>query len=351
MLGESSKPEDPTMHNTTAPSPLVDLTRGNEIESLHYGHYVVATPNGSIVEGTGNIHFVTYPRSALKPIQAIQLITSGAADAYRLENTQLSLACSSHWAEPFHVEAVSAWLTNISCTEDDLICGRDYPYDEAAREALLRQNVDRSRIFHNCSGKHAGFLTTCRHLSYDMRGYDAFDHPSQVRYRDDLSLVTGVDSGNYSWGIDGCALPAPALPMIDVARAMARLASPEKLPAPEASAINRLSNAITAAPAYFWGTASPCTDLIKITQGRIIAKIGAEGYMAAMVRDAGLGISIKITDGTRRAVTVALFGVLKKMDLLTSAEQAALKHHMIPPVFNSRGTIVGELRPSLVTFN
>ncbi len=338
------------MNSLLPPSPLVNVTRGDEIESLHYGHYTVASPDGSIVEGSGDIHLVSYPRSALKPIQALQLITSGAADAYGLEATHLSLACSSHWAEPFHVDAVSAWLDNLSCTEDDLICGQDYPYDEAAKQDLLRQNVKRSRLFHNCSGKHAGFLTTCRHLSHNIKEYDEFDHPSQVRYRQDLSLLTGTDADNYSWGIDGCALPAPALPMVDVARAMARLACPETLPAPEAGAINRLSEAITVAPEYFWGTAAPCTDLAKVTQGRIIAKIGAEGYMAAMIRDKGLGIAIKVSDGTRRAVTVALFGVLQKMGLLTASEQTALKNHITPHILNSRGTIVGYLQPSPETF-
>ncbi len=350
MPGEHGKLEDSIMNNPLSPSPLVNVTRGDEIESLHYGHYAVAAPDGSIVEGSGDIHFVTYPRSALKPIQALQLITSGAADAYGLESTHLSLACSSHWAEPFHVDAVSAWLADLSCREDDLICGRDYPYDESAKEALLRQNVDRSRVFHNCSGKHAGFLTTCRHLSHDITGYDEFDHPSQIRYREDLSLTTGVDAGSYSWAIDGCALPAPALPMVDVARAMARLASPATLPPPEAGAITRLCDAIAAAPTYFWGTAAPCTDLAQITQGRIIAKIGAEGYMAAMIRDKGLGIAIKVSDGTRRAVTVALFGVLQKMGLLTASEQTALKKHIMPSVLNSRGAIVGDLRPSPETF-
>ena len=339
------------MDTPPPPSPLVHVTRGDTVESLHYGHYAVAAPDGSIVEGSGDIHFVTYPRSALKPIQALQLITSGAADAYGLGDIHLSLACSSHWAEPFHVDAVSAWLTDLSCTEGDLICGQDYPYNEAAKEALLRQNVERSRVFHNCSGKHAGFLTTCRHLSHDIAGYDEFDHPIQIRYREDLSLVTGVDAGNYSWGIDGCALPAPALPLVDVAKSMARLACPETLPAPEAAAINRLSEAIATAPEYFWGTAAPCSDLAQVTHGRIIAKIGAEGYMAAMIRNRGLGIAIKVSDGTRRAVTVALFGVLQKMGLLTTLEQTALKNHIMPPVLNSRGTIIGDLRPSPETFS
>ena len=199
-VGEYRKLESPIMKNTRSPSPW--STWCEEMKSsLHYGHYTVATSDGSIVEGSGDIHFVTYPRSALKPIQALQLITSGAADAFGLGDTHLSLACSSHWAEPFHVDAVSAWLADLSCTEDDLICGRDYPLDEAAKESLLRQNVDRSRVFHNCSGKHAGFLTTCRHLSHDITGYDEFDHPIQIRYREDLSLVTGVDAGSYSWGM------------------------------------------------------------------------------------------------------------------------------------------------------
>lgn len=338
------------MSEPAPPVPLVDVTRGAATESIHYGHFVVAIPDGTITDGAGDPNFVTYPRSALKPIQALHLVESGAADAFRLEDKHLCLACSSHWAEPFHVDTVSAWLEDLSCEENDLVCGKDYPYDEDAKEALLRQNVDRSRIFHNCSGKHAGFLTTCRHLSYDIEGYDAFDHPSQKQYRENLCSLTGMDANGYNWGIDGCALPAPALPMNDVAHAMAKLSDPQGLPGDKGAAITRLCDAIAAAPEYFWGTGASCTELARVTEGRIIAKIGAEGYMAVIVRDKKLGISIKAVDGTRRAVIVALFGVLRKLQLLSREEQAALQRHITPPVLNSRGDAVGELRPSHETF-
>lgn len=338
------------MNPSVLPSPLVEVTRGNVIESIHYGHYAVAVPDGSIVEGSGNVDFVTYPRSALKLIQALQLVESGAADAYRLKNQHLSLACSSHWAEAFHVEAICKWLNNLSCTEDDLLCGRDFPYDEVAKEELLRQNGDRRKLFHNCSGKHAGFLTTCRHLSYDIDCYDTFQHPSQVRYREDLSLLTQTNADQYPWGIDGCSLPAPALPMGDVARAMAKLTSSKKISDSKFDAINRLCSAVAEKPEYFWGTKAPCTELAQITRGRLIAKIGAEGYMAVIVRDKGLGISIKVSDGSRRAVIVALFGVLKKLGLLKPREQNALQHHIKTPLTNTKGKIVGGLQPSLETF-
>jgi len=346
----SAAKKDKMMNNSVSPIPLVDVTRGGEIESLHFGHFTVATPDGSIVDGAGDERFVTFPRSALKPIQALHLVESGAADAYRLEDKHLCLACSSHWAEPFHVDTVSAWLEDLSCSETDLICGEDYPLDEGAKEALLRQNVERSRIYHNCSGKHAGFLTTCRHLSYDIEGYDAFDHPNQIQYRENLSSLTGKDADTYAWGIDGCALPAPALPMNDVARAMAKLADPSSLAGNRGEAITRLCDAIAATPEYFWGTGASCTELARVTKGRIIAKIGAEGYMVVIVRDKKLGISIKATDGTRRAVVVALFGVLQKLDLLTQEEKAALQHHITAPIKNSVGDVVGNVRPSSETF-
>ena len=137
------------------PSPLVHVTRGDTVESLHYGHYAGGT-RWIDCGGQRRYPFRDYPRSALKPIQALQLITWGRPTPLGLETSTSALACSSHWAEPFHVDAVSAW-PNDSCTEGDLICGQDYPYNEAAKEALLRAKCGRSRVFHRCSGKHAGF--------------------------------------------------------------------------------------------------------------------------------------------------------------------------------------------------
>lgn len=331
------------MTDLVAPAPLVEVTRNGVVESVHYGHVAVANYKGEILKGAGDVNTITYPRSAMKPIQALALIESGAAKAFNLDPKHICLACASHWGEPYHIETVRDWLIMIDCTEEDLTCGHDFPINVDEMEKILAGGGKRERIYHNCSGKHAGFLTLARHLGHDL-DYGNFDHPVQKTYRENLSILIDADADGLDWGIDGCTLPAPALPLGLMATAFARLSAPSVLDNAKKMAALTIFDAISQEPNYLWGTDGPGSDIVRLTRGRVIAKIGAEGYMAAADRQSGLGIALKISDGARRPVCVALIGVLEELGMLHDEEIKALDMHHRPPVANSGGEIVGELR-------
>ena len=325
---------------------LVEVLRGSTVESRHFGAAVVCDFKGNVVESWGNIERLIFPRSALKPMLAIHLIESGASDHYSLSDAELSMACSSHQGELIHQNLVESWLHRLGLTEENLACGPVLPEDTESAHKLLASGQHGSRIHHNCSGKHTGFLTTALHLHLPLDGYHLLEHPLQQLSIDILSDLAGVDLHQYPIAIDGCGLPAPTMPLIQLGRAMARFANPHDLSDVRAQAIYRLHEAITNEPLYIAGHGTVVTELNDVTNGAVLAKTGAEGILTAALPERGLGIALKIVDGSARARSVALLAILDYLDVLTDEEKTKLESHIRPNIVNSRGLIVGEIRPA-----
>ena len=204
------------------PNPiLVELTRGPIVESVHRGSVAVADSAGKIVFALGDLDTPVYPRSSLKPIQALPLVESGAADAFGIGDEEIALACASHSGEPMHTTRVAAWLSRIGCGESDLACGAHPSRYEPVAEEMIRRGEKPTRIFNNCSGKHTGFLSVARHWDIATKGYEHHDHPVQRAIAKALAELTGIDS-EFPWGVDGCAAPNFAVPLGAQARAFAR---------------------------------------------------------------------------------------------------------------------------------
>ncbi|MBY0429833.1 MAG: asparaginase, partial [Rhodospirillales bacterium] len=232
-----------------APDPvLVEITRGPIVESLHRGAVVVADANGVIVQAWGDPDQSIYPRSAIKPLQALPLIETGAADRFGLGLEEIALACASHGGEAAHVERVAAWLDRLGLGIEALECGAHWPSNIEAARALARAGGQPHAVHNNCSGKHAGFLTTALHLGEPLAGYIQRDHPVQRRVAETLSAITGIEAQHQPCGIDGCGIPTFALPLQAVATAMARLAAPDSLPPPRAEAARRIVAAMQTHP-------------------------------------------------------------------------------------------------------
>ena len=325
---------------------LVEVTRNGTVESRHFGAAVVCDFEGRVVESWGNIERLVFPRSALKPMLAIHLIESGASDHYSLSDAELSLACSSHQGELIHQELVESWLSRLGLTEDHLACGPVLPEDTERAHQLLASGQQGCRLHHNCSGKHTGFLTTALHLNLALDNYHLLEHPLQQLSMDILSDLAGVDLKQYPMGIDGCGLPAPTMPLIQLGRAMARFANPVGLSATRAQAIYRLHQAITNEPLYVAGHGTVVTELNDVTKGAVLAKTGAEGILTAALPALGLGIALKIADGSARARSVALLAILDRLDVLSDEDKHKLESHIAPTIVNSRGLTVGEIRPA-----
>lgn len=322
---------------------LVEITRGQPVESIHRGAIAIANADGHIVFSLGDIEALTYPRSSLKPIQALPLVESGAADAFGLSDEEVALACASHSGEPMHTERVAAWLARIGCTEADFACGPQPVRYEPVWQAMVRRGEQPTRIHNNCSGKHTGFLTVARHWDVATAGYERHDHPVQRAVAKALGELSGLES-ELPWGVDGCAAPNFALPLSSFARALAKLAAPDDLAEPRAGAARRIVRAMIAHPELVAGTGRACTILMRACAGRAAVKTGAEGVFAGIVPGAGLGIALKIDDGAGRAAETAMAALLDKLGLLGA--DAAAREILIAPVKNTRNAIVGERRPA-----
>ncbi|MBX6375931.1 MAG: asparaginase [Acetobacteraceae bacterium] len=326
---------------------LAEVWRGPAVESVHHGVAVIADAAGRIVQAWGDPGFVTFPRSSLKPFQAIGLVESGAADALGLSPEHLALACASHRAEDFQVSLVRDWLGRMELTEAALVCGPDLPRDARDQAALLRGGGGPARVFHNCSGKHCGFLAVARRLGAPTAGYDDPAHPAQRLYLDALSELLGRDAAGLARGVDGCGLPAFALSVGDMARAAARHAAAAVAAEARRDAIRRIHAAMRAHPDHLSGRDQPTSRIIRATQGRVLVKGGAEGFVLALVPDRGLGIAVKIADGASRAKMGVLAALLGRLGLLDAAEAEALCGAVEPPVLDSNGRAVGRIAITL----
>ncbi|MBS0471150.1 MAG: asparaginase [Proteobacteria bacterium] len=319
---------------------LVELTRGDLVESMHRGSIAVVDAKGHIRLALGDVTSPVYSRSSLKPMQAMVLAESGAADAYGLGNEEIALACASHSGEPMHTDRVAAWLERIGCTEGDLACGAHASRFEPVAEAMIREGRKPTRIFNNCSGKHTGFLTVARHWDIATEGYERADHPVQRA----VAKIVGelADTADLPYGIDGCAAPNFATSLTAFARAAARMADPSALDANRAAAARRILGAMIAYPELMSGTGRACATFIHAANGQAAVKTGAEGFFGGWIPGMGLGIALKIGDGASRASETVMAAILDKLGLLGEGARSLLRG----PVLNTRGAAVGERRPA-----
>ncbi len=333
--------------NGTAPV-LVEITRGAMVESRHRGHAAVVDADGGVVMAFGDAEAVIYPRSAIKPLQAIPLIESGAAQAYGLGDTEIALACASHGGEPRHVALITAWLSHVGLDVADLSCGAHWPMRRAAARALARAGQEPNAAHNNCSGKHAAMLTTARHLGELVEGYVDWAHPVQQRILGLIEQLAGLDLTNAPRGIDGCSIPVYGMPLGNLALAFARLADPAQLPPARAAAAGRVRAAMAAEAWLVAGTGRFCTEVIEATQGDAIVKTGAEGVYCAALPGLGLGVALKIEDGAARAAEIALAAILRRLEVIDAARAKCLADRLTAPRRNWNGIHVGDVRSTTV---
>jgi len=321
----------------TQPSPFTEIWRGPFLESVHSGHAVIYDDSGQLVEAWGDPDAVILPRSSSKMIQALPLITSGAADKAGLTTEQLALACASHQGAAIHTDRVGKWLDTLGLDDSAFRCGPQEPDDIPARNALIRAEESPCQIHNNCSGKHAGFLTLNQHLG---GGADYVDpsHPVQKACLDAFEEVTGETSPGY--GIDGCSAPNYACTLTGMARAMARYAA-----APEGSAEARLHQAMRLHPDLVAGETRACTELMRAMDGKVALKTGAEGFFIAILPDRKLGIALKAACGTTRAAECAIATLLVRLGALDANHPATLKRTNAP-ILNRRNIVTGEIKPA-----
>ncbi len=329
------------------PNPiLVDVSRGDMVESCHRGAAAVVDARGKLIAAWGDVERAVYARSAIKPLQALALVESGAAEHFKLGDEEIALACASHSGEPAHIECVMRWLGRIGLSADDLECGPHLPLNEQAATELLRAGNAVTRLHNNCSGKHAGFLTTALHLGQATRGYSHAEHPVQRYWQQLLSEMAETDLVRSPAGIDGCGIPVRGLSLRTTAAAMARLACPTGLTPARTAAARAVVHAMINTPLMVAGSGRFCTEVIRGASVPLIVKTGAEGVFTAALPGTGLGIALKIDDGAGRAAAVAIGAILVAVGALDETACKVLADHLKPPVRNRAGLIVGHMRPA-----
>jgi len=321
---------------------MVEVWRGPFLESMHRGHAVICDDTGQIVQAWGDPAAVVLPRSSSKMLQALPLITSGAAAAHDLTQAQLALACASHNAAAIHVDAVRGWLAHIGKCDDDFCCGPQEPRDIAIRDALIREGRAPDRVHNNCSGKHAGFLTLAKHLD---AGPDYVEpaHPVQVAVKDAFEEVTAETTPGF--GIDGCSAPNFASSLHGMARAMAFFAAAHDGAGTQSSAAAALTQAMVTHPELVAGEGRACTELMRACDGRMALKTGAEAFFIAIIPERKLGVALKIVDGGTRAAECAIAAILVRLGMLDPAHPAA-QTFLNAPIRNWDGLETGMIRPA-----
>jgi len=305
---------DPSPVPPNGEKPLeVCLIRGEAIESRHRVHALVCDPKGGVIYQWGNPKLSFFPRSSVKLIQAVSWVSEGIDKKWSLGPKELSIACGSHHGEESHIRTVEAWLKKMGLAEENLECGTHAPYDSQSAQDLWRAGKSPSQLHNNCSGKHAGLLMECRSKNWELKGYSSYDHPMQQKLRNILGRFFETDIHRAQWGIDGCGIPTYAITLEVLARAMARISDPSKLERDLGESVRTLNGAIGAQPTFMGGTESFCSQVVAETEGRVFAKVGAEGVYGAWIPQSGMGLAMKCEDGGSRATEVAMASVLREL--------------------------------------
>jgi L-asparaginase II len=326
---------------------LVEVLRGALVESRHTGAVAVVDTGGKPVLALGDVETPIYPRSAVKALQALPLVESGAADLFGLGPEELALACSSHSGEPGHVATATRMLSAAGLDASALKCGTHWPIHQPSAQALARSGGMAGAIHNNCSGKHAGFLCVACATGADRGHYTEPSHPVQRMVRYTLESLTGVPLAQDDCAIDGCSVPTWAVPLLSLARGFARFGTGVGLPSDRARAAARLRDACAAHPWHVAGTGRFCTQLMERFGARVFVKTGAEGVYCAALPEQGLGIAVKCDDGAGRAAEVMMAATLVRM-ARSITEAGELEPFARVTLRNWNGLEVGAVRPTQV---
>ena len=334
------------MADTFQHVPLVEVTRGDHVESLHYGSVAVVNTAGELIFSAGDPSFMTFTRSTLKPFQALPFLHADGPARFGFGPREIALLCASHSGEPMHTHIVASMLRSAGCDEQHLRCGCHVPsfYTTLGRTPPFGEVYN--QLHNNCSGKHAGFLAYCVQHDLPLETYLDPAHPLQAAIRAQVAQFAGMQEDEMPWGIDGCSAPNYAMPLAQLAHAYARLAQGERDPS-QGAALGTIFNAMTTHPELMSGTGRFDADLMRTAPGDWIAKGGAEGVQAIGIRSAGLGIALKVVDGSVRGLHASVFALLGKLGVLPDPAPL-LEARVHPKITNARGLEVGLVRARML---
>lgn len=336
-------------------APLFEATRGSMVESVQYGAFAVVSADGQLKAGYGDPDLVTFMRSTSKPLQAIAFMERNGDARFQLSPTEVAIMCASHAGTDRHVEVLQSFHRKVGLTESQLQCGIHPPFDRETRDHLLLENRPSSPYRHNCSGKHTGMLALTVLMGFSLEHYTELSHPVQQLILKTFAEMVDLPPEQVVIGVDGCSVPTYAVPMRSAAYGFARLCDPAGLAPERADACRRITCAMSANGLMIAGPGRFDTVLMDIAAGKLVSKLGAEGYQGlGILPDAiepgspALGVAIKISDGDElmRARPMAALQILRDLGVLSKSELDQLADFDRRPIYNFRHLEVGEYRPA-----
>jgi L-asparaginase II len=323
--------------------PLLATTRNGVVERTERGHCVVADSNGTVIWSAGDPDHVTYLRSSAKPLQATAIVMSGAMDRFNLSDSNLAVACGSHRGEPRHVRTALHTLVSAGVPPEALQCGT-HELTQVSGTKLAMAGLSPTPLHNNCSGKHAGMLASTVALDCPIETYLGSDTPLQQMILATVSQCSGLPPNDIHCGLDGCSAPNFAMPMRNIARCFATIASRSGVTADLSSALHRVSNAMQGDPWLVSGTGEFDTCLMSSMAGRIVSKAGAEALQCVALPHLGIGIAVKIESGQGSGMPSVVLAVLSAIGVFGNALPAELRRFHMPAIRNHRRIQVGETR-------
>ena len=344
--------------------PLFEVTRGDVVESVHFGSIAVVDSNGKLIVSYGDPQAVAFLRSSAKPFQALPFVEGGGVEYYGFTPRELSLACASHEGSDLHVQTVEGIQKKVGLEESALQCGVHMPGDVDAFKSLIMNNKAPTPNRNNCSGKHTAMLAYAKMRALPLENYLDLNHPIQQEILAAFAAMSRVPVSAIRLGTDGCSAPNFAIPLYNAALAIARLCDPGELSAERASACRKITSAMTTHPEMISAYGEFDEQLMRAGNGKIVCKRGAEGYQilgllpgVLHVDAPGVGIALKVSDGdpsrtaldlthsnrVRPAVTLE---ILRQLGVLSAEQQQALAvFGPAKSIKNHRGIVTGESRP------
>lgn len=325
-------------------SPLtISVLRGNEVESQHFVDALVVNDQGQTLLACGDVERSSFPRSAIKPFQALLFSSVCPDPTSELSKKRMAVSSGSHWAEQAHVSLVRDWLKDLSLQDDDLVCGPQTPRDLNEQKRLIIENRPACRVHNNCSGKHTGFLAYCQVRGYSLTNYGDYGHPLQKDLRTLLSEMSGVNWNQLPWGLDGCGIPTSFVPLKALTALGVYLAQNQN----NDERVRQVIDALRFAPEMIAGEKAFCTKLIRDSGGNLLVKTGAEGNYWGTELKSGNSFFLKVRDGSTRAAEQSVLWILQNFCTNTADGAQFLTKvdaWMHEPMINWAGERVGELR-------
>ena len=350
------------MHNSFLP--LFELTRGQIVESTHYGAIAIVDSHGKHLASYGDPQTVAFLRSSAKPFQVMPFVERGGIEYYGLTAKELALACASHEGSEMHIQTVESIQTKVGIQENHLQCGSHMPSNASTYKQLIKNNEAPTPNLNNCSGKHSVMLAHAKMRNLPLDTYLEFDHPIQQDILASFAEMCLLPSDQVELGIDGCSAPNFAMPLYNAALAFARLCDAQALPVVRAKACQAITSAMTSHPEMISGYGEFDFELMRVGAGKIVCKRGAEGYQAIGLLPGtlgpgspGVGIAIKVMDGDpgqrrpdltsySRVRPAVMLEILKQLGALNEMQLDELSSFgPVKQVVNHRGIVVGESRP------